>query len=321
MIFPRWLFVFAVTAPLVSASGCEATSTPQSPAVPPQPFARHAVVSPNAARGDLLYVSAGTAVNVYSWRSFTQVATLTGFSSADGMCVDGAQNVWIVDGQLRYAFEYAHGGSTAIKSLAVPGGWPDACAVDPTTGNLAVVVAYAPGSRFHDKTGGVEIYPGASAPPTEYQARGIFFYDQAGYDASGDLFVNGVQSAGKVTRLAELPAGSTILEPIKLNVTLPVPSGGVQWDGKYLALGDGGGTIYRFVVSGRNATKVGATMLAHVAHPFAFFIAKLGNARVVVAADQNDLDVPEWRYPAGGQPLRSVSINYPGGVVISRGRK
>src|SRR5580700_9024350 len=116
--------------PLVGTPG----AMPQTSAIATHAERGGSWMSPEATHDDLLYVSLGATVNVYSWRTFQQVGTLTGFAVAEGMCVDKAQDIYIVDYQGHSVKEFSHGGMTPIRGLGVPGGWPDACAIDPTTG-------------------------------------------------------------------------------------------------------------------------------------------------------------------------------------------
>ena len=64
-----------------------------------------------------------------------------------------------------------------------------------------------------------------------------------GYDKTGNLFVDGYDSSYKF-HYAELPAGGSSFTDITLSQT-PVGSGNVQWDGKYMAVGDTASTIYQ----------------------------------------------------------------------------
>ena len=80
-------------------------------------------------------------VFVFSYPGLSQVGTLKSLNySAQGECVDSAGDVFIATSNASYTgtiFEYAHGGSTPIAELSDPG-YPWGCAVDPTTGTLAV---------------------------------------------------------------------------------------------------------------------------------------------------------------------------------------
>ena len=81
-------------------------------------------------------------------------------------------------------FEYAHGGMSPIATLTVPGAYIETrgCAVDPTTGNLAVV-AYNNASR-----NALLVYRSASGTPTVYLDKKVRSFDYPAYDGSGNLF-------------------------------------------------------------------------------------------------------------------------------------
>lgn len=92
-------------------------------------------MAPEAKSEDLLYVSTSGGVAVYSYPAAVLVGTLSLLSPA-GLCADNAGNVWITGNQ--QIFEYAHGGSQPIATLDDSGYSSKGCAVDPTTGDLAV---------------------------------------------------------------------------------------------------------------------------------------------------------------------------------------
>lgn len=98
-------------------------------------------MSPEAAGEDLLYVGGGGTygyVHVYSYPQGKLVGKLTGLDLPYGECVDASGDVWIVTNFPNQAIEYAHGGTTPIATLSVPGSNAYGCAVDPASGNLAV---------------------------------------------------------------------------------------------------------------------------------------------------------------------------------------
>ena len=116
--------------------------------------------------------------------------TLSNPEYANGDCVDNAGNVFVVNfgtssGGGGDVVEYAHGGTTPIKTLTYPNAYLNGCAVDPTTGNLAVT-DYRPSNGNRGK-GGVLIYPSASGTPTKYVDPGMADYGYCAYDSAGNL--------------------------------------------------------------------------------------------------------------------------------------
>ena len=161
--------------------------------------------------------------------------------------------------------EYSHGGTTPIKTLADGYGAPIGCSVDPTTGNLAVANFEGNGSTC---MGGIVIYENASGGGTLYQDKDFNYYWPPGYDAKGNLYVEGKKKETKGrTGLAMIAAGSEL-------VTVPLSGGkigfpgGMQWDGHFVTATDqayqGGhlSGIYRVTVASSQAKVVGSTELS-----------------------------------------------------------
>jgi hypothetical protein len=269
---------------------------------------------------DLLYVSdTGKAtVRVYSWPRLKHRGTLTGFEGPEGICVDKAQDVYIVDYDAQDIFEYAHGGTTPIRTLSETFGAGIGCSIDPQTGNLAVTDYQSPTNG----PGNVLIYGRASGTPTQYAVSNVTYPFLPAYDEHGNLFVDGDTADGPVA-LAELPKGGAAFEPIGLSQSISY-AGGFQWDGVHLAVGDQtNDVIYQFAISGSQAKEVGQTALGGAAHVFDFFITakdKREKSAAVVGADINGNRVLSWRYPAGGAPVKTIGagLTFPQGVAISR---
>ena len=70
------------------------------------------------------------------------VGTLYGFRDPTGLCVDRANDVYVMDFDEQVAIEFAHGATTPIKILHDTVGYPYGCAVDSKTGDVAVVNLY-----------------------------------------------------------------------------------------------------------------------------------------------------------------------------------
>lgn len=183
-----------------------------------------------------------------------QIGQLGGFSDPVGLCTDPSGDLYVVDAGKELIYEYAPGGSLPFYIYDDLGEEPNSCAVDPTTGDLAVT-----------NSGNVLVFPpGSSGTPTAYTASNMSSYAYCNYDASGNLFVDGAQQI-KSLRLAELPKGSSSMTAITIS-NLPKGThrpGGIQWDGQYVALSDGlANFIYRISVSGSSGKIVS---MSHVA--------------------------------------------------------
>ena len=143
--------------------------------------------------GDLLYVSDNGTGNVYVflYPSGVLSGTLTGLGGPVGECVDRAGDVWIGTQTPPEMIEYSHGGTTPIATLNDNTGVPVGCAVDPTTGNLAV-----------GNSDNVAIYTNARGNPT-YTDSDLGSFTNCTYDKTGDLFVDG-DSSTIIAKLAKV---------------------------------------------------------------------------------------------------------------------
>lgn len=215
-------------------------------------------MSPDAKRDDLLYLANGqnlngqqAGVNVYSWRTTQLVGSLSGFVDPEGLCVDKAGDVYVVDNASEKIVEYAHGGATPIKTLRLSSKEdPYGCSVDPTTGNLAVA-----------NGGNVLVYAHARGKPTRYSDTIPFGAYYVGYDGSGNLFADGNGNSYTFV-LIELPKGKAEFKNIQVNPSLDL-DGDVQWDGRYVVLANYGTTttMYQFSIAGSKARLEGTTTL------------------------------------------------------------
>jgi hypothetical protein len=260
-------------------------------------------MSAESSKGALLYVSDFYGVQVYSYPSGAQVGSLTGFQSAAGLCVDKAADVFVTDTLASDIVEYAHGGTTPIAILLDPNEAPFRCSVDPTSGNLAVTDIDS-----HD----VSIYPDARGQPRLYSDP-YALMEACGYDDKGNLYVN-----GRRTHIAVLPKGAKAFRDIRLSKPLDYPAN-IQWDGTYLALGDGEThVIYRVKVSGSNGTVIGVTHLGGAQDIGQFWI----QDNRIIGPDSSLGQANFWRYPAGGAVKKFVGgLTLPYGSAVSIARK
>jgi hypothetical protein len=244
---------------LALLAGCGGSQPPiGAPGAMPQTFALAAHADrgtswmlPEAASQDLLYVSSHNYVSIYTYPGGQLVGKLRGFYLASGQCVDSSNNVYITDYGMNRVFEYAHGNSKRLRTILTPGA--NSCSIDATTGNLAV-------SSLGN--GALYVFKNAKGKPTKYKNSQFVYYYGCGYDANGNLFVDGMTRLGTGNFIfAELPKGGSQLEVVRLNQYIGWPSA-IQWDGKHIAVVDQNvPAIYQFSVRGRRGTKVGTTSL------------------------------------------------------------
>ncbi len=309
-----------------------------SAGVAPQPAAGSAVshadrarswMAPEAKKQNLLYISdlLGQVVDIYTYgHGYKLVGMLTGFFNPEGLCVDKAGDVYVVNdtsGGVHQITEYAHGATSPLQNLVNDNGNVNGCSVDVKTGNLAVTNFWG----ATEGAGGVSVYKNGTGSPAFYTDANIHYYYYCGYDDKGNLFVDGLSDASNFG-FAELPKGGTSFKDVSLGQTIYLP-GGVQWDGKYMAVGDQvavkhgfTSTIYQFSISGSAGTEIGYTLLGGSKQVSQFWIPGVGKkhveAKSVIGPDQNGQNTLFWAYPAGGSPTNTISGEVaPVGATIS----
>lgn len=297
------------------AAGLGACSAAQTQRVTPgmtQPGAAHAALpphghswmAPGTQHDNLLYIAdpGDGFIRVYELSRGPLAGLLYQSNEPNGMCVDKANDVFVPGFNGGYVVEYAHGLAKPKAKLTPAGLHSMSCSVDQSTGNLAVTTF----EGNDGMPGNVAIYAQAQGSPTTYSDPAIFEYFFCGYDAGGNLFVDGLapRSAGGPSKfvLDELPKGSTTFTNITLNQTINRP-GQVQWDGTDLAIGDPTTTnIYRFAISGLTGTLQGTTSLEGATTVDDFTIRGpdviVANAYTVGSVDWTDALF--YPYPAGG---------------------
>lgn len=270
-------------------------------------------MDPNAKRNLLLYASdsAADVVKVFSYPRGKLVGTLTGFQTPQGLCVDKAGNVYITNSGAAQILEYAHGGTTPIATLADPNEHPIGCAVSPVNGNLAAT------NIFDDSysNGSLSVYRRAQGTPKKYTDPQMIADYFCGYDAAGNLYVDGTKPGSYAFVLAELPKGAKKMRNIALDQAIGGP-GGVQWDGKYVAIADQEApVIYQFTITGSTGTKAGQTQTQGSSDVVQFFI----HGKTVVGPNATSGQVMYWPYPGGGEQEKIISgFEVPIGTAISK---
>ena len=268
---------------------------PQSRATTQRVDRRGSRMLPQAMSQDLIYAVGGcegTCVLSYPSGSFVQ-ALPTGGSA---ICSDNAGNVFIpADGVV---VEYAHGGTSPIATLTLPGNIAGGCAIDPATHNLAVIAK--------STTTDLAVFTNATGVPAVY-ATGIDS-EYCTYDTNGNLFVDGYYTPSAYG-LAELPKNGVGLNIIPLDQSLGYP-GQLQWINGYLTYESMDGTnakVSRLSVSGSTVKVKGSTPLKSTIRKLTqSFI--YGNQILVpfnkVGSRVNLIGI--WKYPKGGKPAAIV---------------
>ncbi len=241
----------------------------------------------------LIYMAGYNTVDAYTFQG-QRVLKLEGFDQGvEGLCSDKNGNLWITYGAS--LLEYAHGGSVPIAQLYTPSA-AYACAVDPSTGDIAVSL----GSR-------VAVYTGVSSSPHVYWPSNLTYCAYLTYDDDSDLFVDGREKRNE-THLAEVPNGGTKLEPIVLAQKIE-RLGGLAWDGQYVAIGDSlAHVVYQLSVASGTATVVTTTHFKgwfgdHFKdiEPFA-----MNDGLIVITISTRQTAL--YQFPAGGRSTLRMNV-------------
>jgi hypothetical protein len=282
--FSRFVLSLGITAAILPACSAFPTTTVTPRSVP------H--IARRTASTALLYVVGG-GVYIISYPKGQLIGTITNIRDPQGACSDKNGNVFITAYITENVLEYAHGGTTPIAKLEDFGYYPLGCAVDPTTGNLAVANQAGMGGAG----GNVAIYTNAKGKPTYYNT-----YNSAwcAYDQHGDLFV--VSTGGS---LSEMPAGSKSFIPISLSVS----GQGIQWDGQYLALvNPSSKVVYRVAISGSSGTVVATVKFSGLIQSLGYDFLLVGKSIVMPFALKQFyfLKIGVWDYPHGGNVEKTI---------------
>jgi hypothetical protein len=256
---------------------------------------------PGGSPGDLVYIADYDAVYSFSYPKWVQVGTFGAYP--EGLCSDRKGDVFVPETDNAMIEEYKHGGTEVIATLYDDNESPLGCAVSPVTGDLAV-------TNLDDPYSVAVIYRHARGNPTSYTVLNMSARFCT-YDDKGNLFIDGGNNGQSL--LAELPYRSRHAHLIEIDRPLAA-FGGVQWDGRHLALGTST-SIYQLDVSGATAHVAGVTHLAEAKDVVQFFIQ--GNR--IIGPDLYAADVGIWKYPSGGEPLKLIDglFSNPTGATVS----
>jgi hypothetical protein len=268
-------------------------------------------MTPRVAGNDLIYASgaAGRDIYVFSYPDGNLVETIAapkGTIALQGLCSDTSGNVFVTSisppkngiGQ-GHVYEYAHGQNKILKTLTFNNAIPFGCSVDPASGTLAVSTV-----GLDNRGGSLETFTTAGYGKSYYSYDiGNFYY--CAYDDQGNLFVNG-QGSGTQMYLNELPEGKNGLEDISLDKYVSISGmGQLQWDGHNLTLEDlTANAIYRLSFSGSSEKVVGTT---HANGWNGAALSTIDGSSVLVPTGVSGAAIGFWKYPAGGNAVKTIS--------------
>jgi hypothetical protein len=235
----------------------------QGPSLAAQPASQP---KPGPNHSTLLYVSSSASdfVPMYNFKNGVvgSVYGVIPLANAGGMCANKGGNVWITttDGTVA---EYAHGSESPIRVMGGGPGVPYACAVDPSSGNVAV--SYDRPNTAGGTIGTIQIFGKGNKGRTFGGFAHAWFL---AYDNKGNLFIDGAPcgtggcNSGGPPGIFELTKrGQTFQQLNVQGATLTQPTG-IVWVNPTLLVADSeNGTqepvAYKVLVRASNATVVG----------------------------------------------------------------
>jgi hypothetical protein len=263
-----------------------------------------------------------TGSNVYDLVSGRQVGQLSGFDphfTPEGLCTGEAGDIFVSGMLVRSAavygsdvYRFAHGAFTP-EAMVSETGAAIGCAVDPTTGSLAVSNI----ASYQNFSGSVAVFNQAKGQPAYYMSPKHRALAYCTYDGKGNLYVTEDDGA-----LIEMPKGSTSFKPVNVSNGAFVRS--LQWYAGRLILSGfvphRQGTpvyLYRASVGNGIATVEQTTTLSNKGNFPSWEQFYVDGTHVVGSGHRGD-KLLEWTYPAGGLPATVLSTTQYFGVVISK---
>jgi hypothetical protein len=329
----RWLVVLATAGSLAACSG-GALQTPSttSGGTAAQLAARGfsgAMAHPTSMRRDtrrswmspdamkmskLLYVSDEDTndVYVYSYPAGKLEGTLTGFNSPAGICTGKDGIVYITNGGGSSVDVFAHGGTTPLRSLSLPG-YPElSCSVDLKTGNFAV------GALVTGEQTEIAVFLGGQGNAITYLPSGQSGIPGCSYDAHSNLYCDAYSTDNHNFALYELPRNSANVKTVSVTGATGLRAGPMQWDGKYLTFGSSdGGTLYQIALSKSGGSIASSTQLTGTGWVWQFWI----KGKTIIAPTYAGSDPAEagyFNYPGGGAATKAITgFDQPDGAAIS----
>jgi hypothetical protein len=277
-------------------------------------------MSPAAKAADfLIYFADWQGVSVYDYNSQALVGQLA-IEGANTLCSDKAGNIW-VDASNRNGsqmLKYARGGTQPVAELfSYP---PAGCAVDPKSGDLAVVTSGDPRGNQN-----LEIYSHAQGLPHTYSYAALRFWSYCAYDNQGNILIQGTvwnRHTGGYIAYAELPSGQDSLIPVNISTT-DAEAAGVQWDGAYFLIGyNGDNVMHRYAVHDGTATEISQVHLAAGQSQLNGFWLHHNLLIADVVSGFSNYTVAGFPYPAGSPEENDFApaIYYPYAITVTAKR-
>jgi hypothetical protein len=283
----------------------------------PTPFVNVAGV--NALHGNETIIADAASATVTVWGRNGQLNAILfdGITAnPNGMTTDAAEDLYVANIGYSNVIVYAKPYTSIKLTLDDPGQLPTDVAVS-STGVVAVMnyltTALYPGSvSFYAK--------GSSTACATVGDPGWISFDNAAFDAAGNLFINGQDSTGKML-IGELVGGcsATTITTLTVGNVIASPGGVQEYRGKLLIDDPANREIYTYAPpsGGSLGSPTATTTLAGAINPVTFAIES--NGRHLWTADLN-ASLPaaqRYTYPAGASVKEINDHITPIGIAVN----
>jgi hypothetical protein len=269
------------------------------PLAPGRPKGFVNVARVNGPRGNQTITSdIGTsAVLVFGWNGDLNAILVDGLVGPQGITTDAAETLYVANTLGQNVMVYRKPYSSVTTTLNDSDEYPVDAAVS-TTGVVGVMNIGEPTGGF----GSVSFYAKGSTSPcanvsSPYWAR-VFF---GAFDASGDLFIDGVDPLGHVA-VGEVLGGckARSIKTLKTSNAIASPGGVQVADGHILIADQGNKAIYTYALptGGSLGSPSRTTLLKPTSIPVGIAMIE-GDRKVWVADATLAANATEYTYPAG----------------------
>jgi hypothetical protein len=251
---------------------------------------------------------------------------ITGFELPQGMCSDTKGNIYVADTQAQEIYVYSRA-MKPVTTIQDTYGFPASCAINPTNNAIAVTNYEDVGSGG---VGSVLLYSSPSSSPTQIRNPDGETYAFAGYDTSGDLWVDGTDTSGNFLLSF---CGASSCSTITLSGGAIYQAGAVQWDNVrntwvvFDQYCNNTQSSCSYPVSSSGTLGSPTTYLNFRGTLACDIVQGLiaANGKKYVAGGDNeycgyaDSTFSRWAYTGGGKPTdyETVGVDDPAGVAIS----
>jgi len=260
----------------------------------------------------LVYVADGQEVNVYGYQTHGLLGQLA-VPGAYALCSDKSGNIWVSTSNRNGSemLEYAPGGTQPVTELFSY--TPAGCAVDPTSGDLAVVTS---GDSLGKQN--LEVYHQAQGLPKTYSYSALRHWNYCAYDNAGNLVIQG-SDRDYVIAYAELESGQNALISVNISTT-DANNAGIQWDGKYFLVGyRNDNVMHRYSISDGHATEIDQIQLRTGEQNLDEFWLHYHTLVAIVNTLYEYYAIAGFPYPAGSPEENSFPLShyYPTTITVT----